>query len=113
MPTWLVMAILAVVAVAAMWAADHSKKVRQIRKVRLEHGDIDVRVTRSGQHAIIELVSEQAKDWHYKNIPGAPAVPPNSLVLDAANAGTMVRGMVRDGLVVHVPDGSLRDYGAS
>ena len=61
-------------ALGAMWAADHSKKVRQIRKVRLEHGDIDVRVTRSGQHAIIELVSEQAKDWHYKNIPGAPAV---------------------------------------
>lgn len=116
MPTWLVLAILAVVAVAVLWAADHARKVRQIRKLRLEHGDIDVRVSRGGTIASIHLISAHAREWYLKNVEFAPKYIPSfssTFVLDLAAAGQIIRGMVRDNLIIEVEGGTLADFSAS
>jgi hypothetical protein len=113
MPTWVVIAILAV---AAMWAVDHGRKVRQIRKLRLEHRDIDVRVSRGFSTASIELASPQARAWYIKNVEFAPKYIPSfrsTFVFDLAAAGQIIRAMVRDHLIIDVEGGTLADFSAS
>lgn len=60
----------------------------------------DVRVTISGSNAIVELLTAKAKNWYADNVPGAPAVSSNSVVLGLITAEDLVKKMVKGGLVV-------------
>ena len=60
----------------------------------------DVRVSYLGDHVVIELLNNRAKNWYANNVEGAPAVSSNSVVMDAAPGRTICRRMTRDGLIV-------------
>jgi hypothetical protein len=64
----------------------------------------DVRVTSGVSHYLIQLVTNRAKDWYFKNMEGQPAVVSNSVTLNVGDAERILRRMVKDHLIVE------RDY---
>jgi len=65
----------------------------------------DVNVVFSGSSAIVELLTPEAKNWYADNVPGAPAVSSNSLVLGLITAEDLVKKMVKGGLLVAREEG--------
>lgn len=65
----------------------------------------DVNVAFSGTSAIVEFITMKAKNWYADNIPGVPAVPPNSVVIGIISAEDLVKKMVKAGLIVTREEG--------
>lgn len=60
----------------------------------------DVRVSDNGSFALIELLTDDAKNWYAENVEGAPSVPPRSLTIGAGPADDLLRRMAKSGLTV-------------
>ena len=60
----------------------------------------DVRVSDNGSFAVIELLTDRAKDWYADNVKGAPAVSGMALTIDSGPASGLIRKVAKADLTI-------------